>query len=61
MNSIILTRLSKFTNLSTYDEKENAIKQILQELMLYALSKTDFFEQAAFYGGKALQIFHNLN
>ena len=30
MNSIILTRLSKFTNLTTYDEKENAIKQILQ-------------------------------
>ena len=46
MNSIILTRLSKFTNLSTYDEKENAIKQTLQELMLYALSKTDFFEKS---------------
>lgn len=29
--------------------------------MFYALSKTDFFEQAAFYGGIALRIFHNLN
>lgn len=61
MNSIILTRLSKFTNLNNYDEKENAIKQIMQEMMLYALSKTDFFEKAAFYGGTALRIFHNLN
>ena len=25
------------------------------------LSKTDFFEKAAFYGGTALRIFHNLN
>ncbi len=61
MNSITLTRLSKFTNLNNYDEKENAIKQIMQEIMLYALSKTDFFEKAAFYGGTALRIFHNLN
>ena len=48
MNSIILTRLSKFTNLATYDEKENAIKQILQELMLYALSTTDFLNKLRF-------------
>lgn len=48
MNSIILTRLSKFTNLSNYDEKENAIKQIMQEIMLYALSKTDFLKKQHF-------------
>ena len=48
MNSIILTRLSKFTNLTTYDEKENAIKQILQELMLYALSTTVFLNKLFF-------------
>lgn len=39
----------------------NALKEIIQEIILSSLSKTDFFDKAAFYGGTALRIFHNLN
>lgn len=41
--------------------KENRVKEIIQELTLYILSKSDFFNHAAFYGGTALRIFHNLD
>ncbi|MCR5078366.1 MAG: nucleotidyl transferase AbiEii/AbiGii toxin family protein [Bacilli bacterium] len=37
-----------------------AIRETLQELILAALSKTDFFKKAAFYGGTALRIFYGL-
>jgi predicted nucleotidyltransferase component of viral defense system len=33
----------------------------MQEITLAALSRTDFFEKAAFYGGTALRIFYGLN
>src|SRR5690554_1024462 len=42
-------------------DKKNAMKEIMQEITLAALAKTDFFKHAAFYGGTALRIFHNLN
>ena len=41
--------------------KENRIKEIIQELTLYILSKSDFFNHVAFYGGTALRIFHSLD
>jgi len=37
-------------NVNTIEEKKNAIKEILQEVILAALSKTDFFKYVAFYG-----------
>ena len=37
-----------------------AVKEVLQELILSALSTTDFFGKAAFYGGTSLRIFHGL-
>lgn len=45
-------------NLQDY---ENALKEILQELVLVGLARTDFFNRAAFYGGTALRIFHGLS
>lgn len=42
-------------------DKENAMKEIIQEMVLYALSKTDFFKKAAFYGGTCLRIFYGLD
>jgi predicted nucleotidyltransferase component of viral defense system len=41
-------------------EAVNALKEAIQELVLKALSKTDFFNHAAFYGETALRIFHGL-
>ena len=45
---------------NTVNEKKNAIKEVLQEVILAGLSKTDFFTQAAFYGGTALRIFYGM-
>ena len=45
---------------SDYDRK-NALKEILQEIILCGLSKGGFFNHAAFYGGTALRIFYGLD
>ena len=45
----------------TLEDKENIIKEVIQELVLASLSKTDFFKHAAFYGDTALRIFYDLN
>lgn len=45
----------------TLEEKKNAIKEVLQEVILAGLSKTDFFNYAAFYGGTALRLFYGLD
>lgn len=60
MNSIISSMIKNDNDLSPH-LKENHIKEIIQELTLYILSKSDFFNHAAFYGGTALRIFHNLD
>lgn len=41
-------------------ERRDALREIVQELALLGLSKTPFFNHAAFYGGTALRIFHGL-
>jgi hypothetical protein len=43
------------------EEVLDAMREIMQEIALAGLSRTDFFDKAAFYGGTALRIFHNLN
>lgn len=43
------------------EEKRNAVKEVLQEIVLYGLSKAGFFHKAAFYGGTALRIFYGLD
>lgn len=42
-------------------ERENAIKEIVQEIVLAGLSKGGFFSKVAFYGGTCLRIFYGLN
>ncbi len=46
---------------SNEDEALAALREIMQEITLAALSRTDFFKRAAFYGGTALRIFHGLD
>lgn len=43
------------------DEILSALREIMQEVALAGLSRTDFFERAAFYGGTALRIFYGLD
>lgn len=40
---------------------KNAIKEIVQEIVLCDLSRGGFFKEAAFYGGTALRIFYGLD
>lgn len=60
MNEIITERLNEY-KLQSAEEELNAIKEITQEVILYALSKTSFFDHAHFCGGTALRIIHGLN
>ena len=43
------------------EEAISALREIMQEIALAGLSRTDFFKKAAFYGGTTLRIFHELN
>ena len=39
----------------------NALNEIVQEIALYGMSKSGFFQEGAFYGGTALRIFYGLH
>jgi predicted nucleotidyltransferase component of viral defense system len=43
------------------EETLSALREIMQEIVLAGLSRTDFFGKAAFYGGTALRIFYDLD
>ena len=60
MNNVIETMLENY-KLQNNEERENAIKEIVQEITLSGLSRAGFFKKAAFYGGTCLRIFHGLN
>ncbi len=48
-------------NPKNIDDTSAALREIMQEVTLAGLSRTDFFEKAAFYGGTALRIFYGLD
>ena len=52
--------LSRY-EVTTIDEERNAMKEVIQKVVLLALAKAGFFKEAAFYGGTALRIFYGLN
>lgn len=52
--------ISKY-NIINNDDKKNAMKEVLQEIILCGLSRAGFFGEASFYGGTALRIFYGLN
>lgn len=58
--TIIQQMIDKY-NPKTLEDKKNVIKEVLQEVVLAGLSKTDFFMHAAFYGGTALRIFYGMD
>ncbi|MDB4270459.1 nucleotidyl transferase AbiEii/AbiGii toxin family protein [bacterium] len=43
------------------EEISSALREIMQEITLAGLSRTDFFGKAAFYGGTALRVFYGLD
>lgn len=60
MNNIIEQMLVQHRS-ETLTDKKNSIKEVVQEIILCGLSRAGFFNKAAFYGGTALRIFHNLD
>ena len=56
----IAKMLEKY-NLSTADKTYEALREILQEIVLLGLSRAGFFDHALFYGGTALRILHRLD
>lgn len=60
MNHVITEMLNKY-QAESLTEKKNAIKEIMQEIVLCGLSRAGFFKNAAFYGGTALRIFYGLD
>jgi len=60
MNSVLRQMLNKYEINSLEDEK-NALKEIVQEVVLCGLSRAGFFKDVAFYGGTALRIFYGLD
>jgi len=60
MNHVINEMLNKYQAEGLADKK-NAIKEIMQEIVLCGLSRAGFFKKAALYGGTALRIFYGLD
>lgn len=60
MQQVLSQMLSKY-QIRNIEDKKNAIKEIVQEVVLCALSRGGFFKEAAFYGGTALRIFYGLD
>lgn len=56
---LIQQRLNEY-NCTSPAEEDYALREILQEFILLALARTDYFTKAAFHGGTHLRVFHGL-
>jgi predicted nucleotidyltransferase component of viral defense system len=59
MHDVVKSMLDKY-HISTRDEGEQALREILQEVVLLGVWRAKLFEHMAFYGGTALRILHGL-
>jgi predicted nucleotidyltransferase component of viral defense system len=60
MIDLIQKRLAEYKAVGAVED-ENALKEIVQEVILFALWQAEFFEVAAFQGGTSLRILHGMN
>ena len=60
MKTVLNQMLAKY-DIHNLEDKRNAIKEVIQEIILCGLSRSDFFKNVAFYGGTALRIFYGLD
>lgn len=58
MTNLIEQMLTKY---GPDNNPKNAIKEVVQEVVLAGLSRAGFFKSAVFYGGTALRIFYGLD
>jgi predicted nucleotidyltransferase component of viral defense system len=59
VNPAISKMLERY-DLSTQDKAYEALREILQEIILLGLAEAGFFDKAVFYGGTALRILYGL-
>ena len=60
MAKTIIEERLKFYAPASAEEEQDALKEILQEIILCGLADTDFFEKAVFQGGSSLRIIHGM-
>jgi len=60
MHSAVHDMLKKY-NCVTPDDFREALREIVQEIALLGLYRSNFFDRACFCGGTALRIFHGLD
>lgn len=58
---MIIADWLKEYNPQNQQEAFDALREVMQEITLAGLSRSGFFEKAAFYGGTTLRIFYGLN
>jgi predicted nucleotidyltransferase component of viral defense system len=56
-----IDQMLKRYELNTIHDHENALKEIIQEIVLLGLWRSKFYEKAVFYGGSALRILYKLD
>ena len=59
--SVVIEQMLKNYHVENIYDRKNAMKEIMQEIVLCGLSRAGFFKEAAFYGGTALRIFYGLD
>lgn len=59
MNQALQSLIDRY-HPQTLQDWENTLKEIIQELALLGLWRAKFYQHAAFYGGTALRVFHDL-
>ncbi len=60
MHSAVHDMLKQYRCVNQDDYRE-ALREIIQEIALLGLYRSNFFDRACFYGGTALRIFHGLD
>ena len=60
MHQAIKNMLERYS-LTTVNEYENALKEIIQHVVLLGLWRSDFYSESAFYGGSALRILYGMD
>ena len=60
MNNPFFENALKAYQITSAKEKQNAVYEITQQVVLAGLHRGGFFDRAAFYGGTCLRLFHQL-
>ena len=61
MNDAIAAMLKRYGTIRHSQDEDNALREIIQQIVLLGLHRGSFFEEASFYGGTALRILYDLD